>query len=100
MKKKFPWDCEGCPMLASWDMSADDITYKCLWSKNQIDECDRWKYAECPLEKHDTDIRNKTIAPFEREIENLNRAEWTEQNLACFVFRIQEIIEQMKGDAK
>lgn len=52
------------------------------------------------ITEHDKAIRNKTIAPFEREIENLNRAEWTEQNLACFVFRIQEIIEQMKGEQK
>lgn len=89
MKKKFPWDCEGCPMLASWDMSADDITYKCLWSKNQIDECDRWKYAECPLEKHDTDIRNKTIE--EMAIRLLN--EMDNMNIQRTVM---DVVKQMK----
>lgn len=34
----------------------------------------------------------------EQEIANLNRAELTEQNLACFVFRIKEIIGLMKGE--
>lgn len=50
------------------------------------------------LAEHDKEIRNKTLAPFEREIAQLNRVEWTEQSLACFVFRIQEIIEEMKGE--
>lgn len=48
-------------MLRSYDLSVDDWTYVCLWSKTQIDDCDRYKSAECPLEKHDVQIRADTI---------------------------------------
>lgn len=54
---KFPWNCGECPMLRTYDLSIDDLTYICLWSKSQIDDCDRHKSAECPMEKHDEEIR-------------------------------------------
>lgn len=50
------------------------------------------------LAEHDQAIKDKIIAQFEREIASLNRAELTEQNLARFVFRIREIIENQKGE--
>ena len=59
--KKFPWDCGDCPLLASWDMSCDDITYKCLWSKRQIDDCDRYRSDACPMEKHDKEVIRKFV---------------------------------------
>lgn len=60
-KKRFPWDCGGCPMLHTYDLSVDDLTYRCLWSKCQIDDCDRYKSADCPMEEHDKEIRAKAI---------------------------------------
>lgn len=62
--KKFPWDCGDCPLLLGWDMSCDDMTYKCLWSKRQIDDCDRHMSDVCPMEQHDKELRNKTIEEF------------------------------------
>lgn len=56
---KFPWNCGDCPMLKTYDMSIDDLTHICLWSKKQIDDCDRYKSVECPLEKHDADLLDK-----------------------------------------
>lgn len=54
---KFPWNCGECPMLHTYDLSIDDLTHVCLWSKSQIDDCDKYKSAECPMEKHDDEIR-------------------------------------------
>lgn len=42
--------------------------------------------------------KQRTIAPFEREVENIYRETWSEHNLARFVFRIREIIELTKED--
>ena len=58
---KFPWNCGECPMLKTYDMSIDDLTHICLWSKKQIDDCDRYRSAECPLEKHDSELLDKVI---------------------------------------
>ena len=46
-------------MLKTYDMSIDDLTHICLWSKKQIDDCDRYKSAECPLAKHDVELLDK-----------------------------------------
>lgn len=54
---KFPWDCKDCPLLHTYDLSVDDLTHVCLWSKAQVDDCDTYISAMCPLEKHDLEIR-------------------------------------------
>ena len=61
---KFPWNCGDCPMFKTYDMSIDDLTHICLWSKKQIDDCDRYKSAECPLEKHDTELLDKVMQKY------------------------------------
>lgn len=61
---KFPWNCGECPLLQSYDLSVDDLTYVCLWSKAQIDDCDRYKSAQCPLEEHDAKVRAEAIDKF------------------------------------
>ena len=63
--RKFPWDCNDCPMLKTYDMSIDDLTHICLWSKKQIDDCDRYKSEECPMEKHDIELLDKFVARLE-----------------------------------
>lgn len=56
------------------------------------------KITRADLAERDKRVRNKTMDPFEREMANINRVEWTEQNLAIFAMNISEIIEQMKGE--
>lgn len=66
--KKFPWDCNDCPMLHTYDMSIDDLTHICWWSKEQIDDCDRYQSAECPLEKHDSELLDKVADRIKSEM--------------------------------
>lgn len=44
-------------MLHTHDLSVDDLTYRCMWSKRVIDDCDRYKSANCPMEERDSEIR-------------------------------------------
>ena len=69
---KFPWNCGECPMLHTYDLSIDDLTHICLWSKSQIDDCDRYKSAECPMEKHDEEIRAEERANIVSMVEEIS----------------------------
>lgn len=101
---KFPWNCGDCPMLKTYDMSIDDLTHICLWSKKQIDDCDRYKSAECPLEKHDVELLNK-VAESITEIYKCNlycAGEYCDKEQCqnaedCFYDAIIKIIERMKA---
>lgn len=94
---KFPWDCTECPLLHTYDLSVDDLTHICLWNKNQIDDCDRHKYSECPLEKHElairADERAKTIEEFKSKIKECCSIVGT-----CDFEDLDRISERLKGE--
>lgn len=97
---KFPWNCGDCPMLKTYDMSIDDLTHICLWSKKQIDDCDRYKSSECPLDKHDAELLNKVkteIKNWQGDIhDNIYDADEFD-----FVFeRIFDIIAELKAEVE
>lgn len=71
----------------------DNKDYECITNDDAVN----YVVPKSIAKEIRADERKKAIAPFEREMATLNRVEWSPGNLACFVFRIQEIIEQMKG---
>lgn len=104
---KFPWDCKDCPLLHTYDLSVDDLTHVCLWSKAQIDDCDRYKFAKCPLEKHDLEIRADERRKFAEDVlqeiqeradyyKNKNHTLFVEAN-ACIKIINNKLKEQNNG---
>ena len=107
--KKFPWDCGDCPLLASWDMSCDDMTYKCLWSKRQIDDCDRYLSDVCPMEKHDEEIRADARRKCGEELLTIINEKpcgiekknlWLISQIKHFCFGVPRICDVIEGDAE
>lgn len=98
---KFPWNCGDCPMLKTYDMSIDDLTHVCLWNKKQIDDCDRYKSAECPLEKHDSELLDKVADRIHKKMcfENCGERQCVDSMDRCVWYGyVTEVIAEMKSE--